>query len=117
MQLPQPLRREQKIHLHLRDDDGRETLCPEWVDATIAASGSRPASGPPPMRRSMLHEADASVWKFVDAAFARRHPTWIGFEDGRMLPDGPIAQSNAERVAAAIDRRAAAAVARTGPRA
>jgi uncharacterized protein (DUF849 family) len=55
----------------------------------------------------LLHGLDATVWAFVDAAFARGYATRVGFEDGRTLPDGSIAGSNSAIVRAAFDRRAA----------
>jgi uncharacterized protein (DUF849 family) len=64
-----------------------------------------------PVRKPiLLHGLDATVWAFVDAAFARGYATRVGFEDGRTLPDGSIATSNSAIVSAALDRRAAAAL-------
>jgi uncharacterized protein (DUF849 family) len=57
----------------------------------------------------LLHGVDATVWMFIEAAFARGYSTRVGLEDGRELPDGRIAPSNAALVTAAIElkRRAA----------
>jgi len=61
-----------------------------------------------PVRKPiLLHGVDATVWTFVDAAFAHGYLTRVGFEDGRTLPDGSIADSNAAIVAAAVEKRAA----------
>jgi uncharacterized protein (DUF849 family) len=51
----------------------------------------------------LLHGYDATVWTFVEAAFARGYSTRVGFEDGKILPDGRMAPSNAALVAAAIE--------------
>ena len=50
----------------------------------------------------LLHGYDATVWTFVQAAFARGYSTRVGFEDGKILADGRIAPSNAALVAAAV---------------
>jgi uncharacterized protein (DUF849 family) len=51
----------------------------------------------------LLHGVDATVWMFIEAAFARGYSTRVGLEDGRELPDGRIAPSNAALVDAAIE--------------
>jgi uncharacterized protein (DUF849 family) len=56
----------------------------------------------------LMHGVDATVWPLVDVAFAHGWSTRIGLEDGRQLPDGSLAPSNAALVAAALERRAAA---------
>jgi uncharacterized protein (DUF849 family) len=59
-----------------------------------------------PVRKPvLLHGVDATLWTLVDLAFDRRYSTRIGLEDGRLLPDGSMAESNAALVAAAVDRR------------
>lgn len=57
----------------------------------------------------LLHGFDATVWTFVEAAFARGYSTRVGLEDGATLPDGRIAPSNAALVAAAIELKSKAA--------
>jgi len=57
----------------------------------------------------LLHGFDATVWTFVQAAFARGYSTRVGLEDGAILPDGRIAVSNAALVAAAIELKSKAA--------
>jgi uncharacterized protein (DUF849 family) len=57
----------------------------------------------------LLHGFDATVWIFVQAAFARGYSTRVGFEDGAALPDGRMAPSNAALVAAAIELKRMAA--------
>jgi uncharacterized protein (DUF849 family) len=57
----------------------------------------------------LLHGSDATVWTFVEAAFARGYSTRVGFEDGCMLPDGRTAPSNAALVAAAVALKRAGA--------
>jgi len=76
-----------------------------WAEqAAIEAALARRAV-PKPI---LLHGFDATVWTFVDGAFTRGYSTRVGFEDGRMLSDGRIAESNAAMVAAAVERRAVA---------
>jgi uncharacterized protein (DUF849 family) len=57
----------------------------------------------------LLHGFDATVWTFVESAFARGYSTRVGLEDGAALPDGRIASSNAALVAAAIELKSKAA--------
>jgi hypothetical protein len=59
-----------------------------------------------PAKPVLLHGLDATVWPLLDAAFARSYSTRIGFEDGRALPDGSVAASNAVLIKAALERRA-----------
>jgi uncharacterized protein (DUF849 family) len=59
-----------------------------------------------PAKPVLLHGLDATVWPLLDAAFARGYSTRVGFEDGRALPDGSVAPSNATLVKAALERRA-----------
>ena len=59
-----------------------------------------------PRKPILLHGLDATVWPLLDAAFARGYSTRVGFEDGRTLPDGSVAPSNAALVKAALERRA-----------
>lgn len=49
----------------------------------------------------LLHGFDATVWPFIDEAWARGFDTRVGLEDGKLLPDGSEAKSNAVLVAAA----------------
>jgi uncharacterized protein (DUF849 family) len=60
-----------------------------------------------PAKPVLLHGLDATMWPLLDAAFARGYSTRVGFEDGRTLPDGSVAPSNAALVKAALERRAA----------
>lgn len=64
----------------------------------------RVLAGAPP-KSVLVHGDKAQVWPLVDAAFARGYSTRIGLEDGKHLPDGGIAESNAALVKAAIARR------------
>jgi uncharacterized protein (DUF849 family) len=57
----------------------------------------------------LLHGCDATVWIFVEAAFARGYSTRVGLEDGKTLPDGRTAASNAALVAAAVELKTKAA--------
>jgi len=60
-------------------------------------------------RPVLLHGYEATVWTFVETAFARGYSTRVGFEDGKTLPDGRPAPSNATLVAAAVELKRAAA--------
>jgi len=57
----------------------------------------------------LLHGFDATVWTFVQAAFARGYATRVGLEDGCALPDGRLAPSNAALVSAALELKRTAA--------
>jgi uncharacterized protein (DUF849 family) len=61
-----------------------------------------------PAKPILLHGLDATVWRLLDVAFARGYSTRVGLEDGRTLPDGGVASSNAELVKAAVERRGSA---------
>jgi uncharacterized protein (DUF849 family) len=60
-------------------------------------------------RAILLHGENATVWRFVERAAARKWSTRVGLEDGKDLPDGSVAAGNAELVAAAV------AIFRAGP--
>ena len=49
----------------------------------------------------LLHGEGGSAWACVEEAARLGHSTRVGFEDGLHLPDGTLARSNAEIVAAA----------------
>jgi uncharacterized protein (DUF849 family) len=61
------------------------------------------------LRPVLLHGFDATVWTFVEAAFARGYSTRVGLEDGAALPNGRIASSNAALATAAIELKSKAA--------
>jgi uncharacterized protein (DUF849 family) len=50
----------------------------------------------------LLHGFDATVWQFIGRCAREGYATRIGLEDGKLLPDGRLAGSNAELVAAAV---------------
>ena len=52
-------------------------------------------------RPRLLHGLGAAAWEFVKLAAERTYATRTGFEDTLQLPDGSLAKSNAELVAAA----------------
>lgn len=64
-----------------------------------------------PARPILLHGLNATKWPMVDLAFSRGYSTRVGLEDGKHLPDGSLASSNAVLVAAALARRNRTAVA------
>lgn len=50
----------------------------------------------------LLHGMDLSVWQLIEMAASRRFSTRVGLEDGPTLPDGAIADSNADLVKHAL---------------
>jgi len=58
--------------------------------------------GAPFPRPILLHGDDASAWPLLRRAFESGYSTRIGFEDVKVLPDGSVAASNSELVAAAV---------------
>ncbi|MBV9732235.1 MAG: 3-keto-5-aminohexanoate cleavage protein [Verrucomicrobia bacterium] len=53
-------------------------------------------------RPILLHGDDASAWALLRRALESGFSTRIGFEDVKVLPDGLVAASNSELVAAAV---------------
>ncbi|MBL8789995.1 MAG: hypothetical protein JNM45_05810 [Rhizobiales bacterium] len=53
-------------------------------------------------RPILLHGFDATVWHFVRRARQYRFSTRVGLEDGAQMPDGSVAGSNPDLVAAAV---------------
>ncbi|BAT60668.1 3-keto-5-aminohexanoate cleavage enzyme [Variibacter gotjawalensis] len=53
----------------------------------------------------LLHGLNVTKWPLADLALSRGYSTRVGFEDGKLLPDGREAKSNAEIVAEAIRRK------------
>jgi uncharacterized protein (DUF849 family) len=53
-------------------------------------------------RPILLHGADASAWPLLQRAVESGFSTRIGLEDAKILPDGSVARSNTELVAAAV---------------
>ena len=49
----------------------------------------------------LIHGAGQTVWSFVERAARERYSTRVGLEDGATMPDGTVASSNADLVAAA----------------
>jgi uncharacterized protein (DUF849 family) len=64
----------------------------------------------------LLHGMDATVWTFVEIAFTRDYSTRVGLEDSAALPDGQIAPSNADLVAAAMGLQKTVRAHRLSPR-
>ncbi|MCF1503267.1 3-keto-5-aminohexanoate cleavage protein [Afifella sp. H1R] len=58
-------------------------------------------------RPLLLHGFDATVWHFVERAFAMNVSTRVGLEDGCTLPNGDIADGNASLVSQAMEFRRA----------
>jgi uncharacterized protein (DUF849 family) len=58
--------------------------------------------GAPFPRPVLLHGDDASAWPLLRRALESGLSTRIGFEDAKVLPDGSVAASNSELVAAAV---------------
>jgi len=53
----------------------------------------------------LTHGMNDWTWPLVRDAFKRGHDTRVGFEDSTLLPDGTIADSNADLVRAAVALR------------
>ena len=66
----------------------------DGILAVLAKAGVR--------RPVLLHGFDATVWAFVEHAFARGYSTRVGLEDASAFPDGRVANSNADLVKAAV---------------
>jgi uncharacterized protein (DUF849 family) len=58
----------------------------------------------PSKKPVLLHGFDSTVWPLFDRAVTGRYSTRVGLEDTKFLPDGTIAESNAELVATAFER-------------
>jgi uncharacterized protein (DUF849 family) len=54
----------------------------------------------------LLHGTEATVWPMMDEAISRGYDVRVGLEDTLVLPDGRIANDNAELVAEAVRRGA-----------
>jgi uncharacterized protein (DUF849 family) len=65
----------------------------EGVEQALNRAGIR--------RPTLVHGFDATIWRFVALAAARRWSTRVGLEDGKALPSGATAADNAALVAAA----------------
>ncbi|NWG24259.1 MAG: 3-keto-5-aminohexanoate cleavage protein [Pseudorhodoplanes sp.] len=86
-----------RVLLEIMHQDGAAALAElDAIERVLADS---------PQKSVLLHGDKAQVWPLVDAAFARGYSTRVGLEDGRHLPDGTLATSNAALVKAAIARR------------
>jgi uncharacterized protein (DUF849 family) len=67
------------------------------ADEILAALRSAPFAKP-----ILLHGADASAWPLLRRAMESGFSTRIGLEDVKILPDGSVAASNPDLVAAAV---------------
>lgn len=56
--------------------------------------------------RRLTHGMNDWTWPLVEDAFRRGHDTRVGFEDSVLLPDGRVADGNADLVRAAVALRA-----------
>lgn len=66
----------------------------DGITAALAGAGLR--------RPILLHGIDATVWPFVERARRQCWSTRVGLEDGKHLPDGTVAEDNADLVRAAV---------------
>ena len=80
-----------------RDDGARTRDRPRPRRRRSSASSRGPACACP----VLLHGEGATVWPMVRMAADRGFATRVGFEDGREIPEGALAASNAALVAAA----------------
>ncbi len=77
---------------------GEPTALAQQVNDALDAAGSTCPR--------LTHGMNDWTWPLVADAFRRGHDTRVGFEDSVYLPDGTVAQSNAELVRAALAIRA-----------
>lgn len=75
-------------------DIGEATDVADRIHAVLQRAGIR--------RPVQLHGLDDTVWHFTRLAASRRWSNRVGLEDGRTLPDGAPAESNAALVRAAV---------------
>jgi uncharacterized protein (DUF849 family) len=76
-----------------QDIDRARAVADEILDVLRSAPFPRPI---------LLHGDGASAWPLLRRALEAGFSTRIGFEDVKVLPDGSVAASNSELVAAAI---------------
>ena len=81
------------VEVSEQDIDRAHAVTNEILDVLRTALFPRPI---------LLHGADASAWPLLQRAVASGFSTRIGLEDVKVLPDGSVARSNSELVAAAI---------------
>ena len=83
-----------RLLIEVSEQDVDEALSVvEGVERTLNRAGVR--------RPTLVHGFDATVWRFVALAAARRWSTRVGLEDGKASPSGATAADNAALVAAA----------------
>ncbi len=70
------------------------------ADETLRVLSRAPSPKP-----ILLHGFDDTVWPFVERAFVEGYSVRIGLEDTKHLPDGDIAESNADLVYDALALR------------
>jgi uncharacterized protein (DUF849 family) len=80
------------VEVDNQDDQGALSDADAILDVLRSAGCHKPV---------LLHGFDDTVWPLVKRAAALRFSTRVGFEDGLRLPDGSVANSNAELVLAA----------------
>ncbi|MEP0962179.1 MAG: 3-keto-5-aminohexanoate cleavage protein [Roseobacter sp.] len=84
-----------RVLLEIEEQDlNQAEMTMEGIQAVLAKAGVQ--------RPILLHGFDATVWHFVRKAREKRWSTRIGLEDGCMLEDQSIAQSNAVLVGEAV---------------
>jgi uncharacterized protein (DUF849 family) len=84
-----------RMLIEINEQDLSEAMVvTDGILAVLAKAGVR--------RPVLLHGFDATVWAFVEHAFARGYSTRVGLEDGSALPEGRVANSNADLVKAAV---------------
>jgi uncharacterized protein (DUF849 family) len=78
----------------MEPDEAAAHALTDRILARLAAAGIR--------KPVLIHGANDTVWSFVERAARQGYSTRVGLEDGATLPDGRVAGSNAEIVAAAV---------------
>ena len=86
-----------RVLIEIEDQEGAEAInAAHRVIAVLDRAGSR--------LPRQLHGYDACKWALHGEALLLGLDQRIGLEDGKLLPDGRIAESNLELIAAAVKR-------------
>jgi uncharacterized protein (DUF849 family) len=77
------------------------------VEAAMGLAGETPAvlSRAPSPKPVLLHGFNETTWPFIECAVREGYSVRIGLEDTDRMPDGSVADSNADLVRAAIEMR------------
>ena len=85
-----------RVLIEIGEQDAAEAhAVADAILARLAVAGVR--------KPILLHGADLMVWSFVERSARALFSTRVGLEDGKTLPDGSAAPSNAAIIAAAVE--------------